>query len=171
MGSNIVLQWMFMYVHVMAKERQQKVPGKILLQNYMMPLWRWLSFFLANCSNSQNFLKEHQRVLRIPQPDIEEGALNHQASVWVTTFLLMISALSRPPSPSLHLIISPNIITYSEALKRQPIPWHSKIHQESAASLKNLIKHAQHKHSATCTLWNAHIPAHSGFLRSVALWC
>lgn len=39
-----------------------------------------------------------------------------------STFLLTISALPGPPSPSLHLIISPNIITYSEALKRQPIP-------------------------------------------------
>lgn len=63
----------------------------------------------------------------------------------------MISAPSRPPSPSLHLIISPNIITYSEALKRQTIPWHSNIHQEPASSLKNLIKHAQHKHTHTET--------------------
>lgn len=61
----------------------------------------------------------------------------------------MISAPPCPLSPSLHLIISPNIITYSEALKRQTITWRSNIHQESASSLKILIKHAQCKHADT----------------------
>lgn len=51
-----------------------------------------------------------------------KSALNCQLSTRLPTFLLTISALAGPPSPSLHLIISPNIITYSEAPKRQPIP-------------------------------------------------
>lgn len=72
----------------------------------------------------------------------------------------MISALSRPLSFSLHLIISPNIITYSEALKTQPIPWHSKIHQESASSLKNLIKYAQTKHTEMYTQTELHTHTH-----------
>lgn len=85
-----------------------------------------------------------------------KSASTLQLSVCIKTFLLMISAPSRPLSPSLHLIISPNIITYSEALKRQTIPWHSNIHQESASSLKNLIKHAQHKHTGTRTPTHTH---------------
>lgn len=90
-----------------------------------------------------------------------KSASKPRLSVCVKTFLLMISAPSRPLSSSLHLIISPNIITYSEALKRQTIPWHSNIHQESAASLKILIKHAQHKHTETHT--EIHTAANSAF--------
>lgn len=48
-----------------------------------------------------------------------KSASKLQLSLCVKTFLLMSSATpSRPLSPSLHLIISPNIITYSEALKK-----------------------------------------------------
>lgn len=105
-------------------------------------------------------LKEGKFLLWLSQFDLEK-CLKARLSVCVKTFLLMISAPSRPLSSSLHLIISPNIITYSEALKRQTIPWHSNIHQESAASLKILIKHAQHKHTETHT--EIHTAANSAF--------
>lgn len=111
------------------------------------------------CSNVAKTVKGWKFLVCINEFDLG----NLELSLCIMTFVLMISAPSRPLSPSLHFIISPNIITYSEALKRETIPWHSNIHLESASSLKNFIKHAQHKHAERSTLRHMHTQANSAF--------